>query len=93
MKKRLLLKKSIILFIISLNLFASEVNFANLQKEKDSLINSYFTRIDIARQENLQDRVLLLDKTLNCLINSKSKKDIIDCKVDERKRILNLIKG
>ncbi len=93
MKKRLLLKKSIILFIISLNLFASEVNFANLQKEKDSLINSYFTRIDIARQENLQDRILLLDKTLNCLINSKSKKDIIDCKVDERKRILNLIKG
>ena len=93
MKKRLLLKKSIILFIISLNLFASEVNFTNLQKEKDSLINSYFTRIDIARQENLQDRVVLLDKTLNCLINSKSKKDIIDCKVDERKRILNLIKG
>ena len=93
MKKRLLLKKSIILFIISLDLFASEVNFANLQKEKDSLINSYFTRIDIARQENLQDRVLLLDTTLNCFINSKSKKDIIDCKVDERKRILNLIKG
>ena len=87
------MKKSIILFIISLDLFASEVNFANLQKEKDSLINSYFTRIDIARQENLQDRVLLLDTTLNCFINSKSKKDIIDCKVDERKRILNLIKG
>ena len=87
------MRRNIILFIVSLNLFASEVNFADLQKEKDSLINSYFTRIDIARQENLQDRVLLLDKTLNCLINSKSKKDIIDCKVDERKRILNLIKG
>ena len=93
MKKRLLLRRNIILFIVSLNLFASEVNFADLEKEKDSLINSYFIRIDIARQENLQDRVLLLDKTLNCLINSKSKKDIIDCKVDERKRILNLIKG
>ena len=87
------MRKSIILFIISFNLFANEANFVNLQKEKDSLINSYFIRIDIARQENLQDRVLLLDKTLNCLINSKSKKDIIDCKVDERKRILNLIKG
>ena len=87
------MRKSIILFIISFNLFANEANFVNLQKEKDSLINSYFTRIDIARQENLQDRVLLLDKTLNCLINSKSKKDIIECKVDERKRILNLIKG
>ena len=79
------MRKNIILFIVSLNLFASEVNFADLEKEKDSLINSYFIRIDIARQENLQDRVLLLDKTLNCLINSKSKKDIIDCKVDERK--------
>ena len=87
------MRRNIILFIVSLNLFASEVNFADLGKEKDSLINSYFIRIDIARQENLQDRVLLLDKTLNCLINSKSKKDIIDCKVDERKRILILIKG
>ena len=87
------MRRNIILFIVSLNLFASEVNFADLEKEKDSLINSYFIRIDISRQENLQDRVLLLDKTLNCLINSKSKKDIIDCKVDERKRILNLIKG
>ena len=87
------MRRNIILFIVSLNLFASEVNIADLEKEKDSLINSYFIRIDISRQENLQDRVLLLDKTLNCLINSKSKKDIIDCKVDERKRILNLIKG
>ena len=87
------MRKSIILLIISLGLFANEVSLANLEKEKDGLINNYFVRIDIARQENLQDRVLLLDKTLNCLINSKSKKDIIDCKVDERKRILNLIKG
>ncbi len=87
------MRKSIILFIISFNLFANEANFVNLQKEKDSLINSYFTRIDIARQENLQVRVLLLDRTLNCLINSRSKKDIIDCKAEERKRILDLMKG
>jgi hypothetical protein len=87
------LRKSIILLIISLGLFAKEVSFVNLEKEKDGLINNYFVRIDIARQKNLQDRVILLDTTLNCFINSKSKKDIIDCKADERKRILDLIKG
>ena len=87
------MRKSIILLIISLGLFAKEVSFANLEKEKDGLINNYFVRIDIARQKNLQDRVMLLDTTLNCFINSKSKKDIIDCKADERKRILDLIRG
>ena len=87
------MRKSIILLIISLGLFAKEVSFVNLEKEKDGLINNYFVRIDIARQKNLQDRVMLLDTTLNCFINSKSKKDIIDCKADERKRILDLIKG
>lgn len=87
------MRKSIILLIISLGLFAKEVSFVNLEKEKDGLINNYFVRIDIARQKNLQDRVILLDTTLNCFINSKSKKDIIDCKADERKRILDLIKG
>ena len=86
------MRKSIILLIISLGLIANEVSF-NLEKEKDGLINNYFVRIDIARQKNLQDRVMLLDTTLNCFINSKSKKDIIDCKADERKRILDLIKG
>ena len=86
------MRKSIILLIISLGLIANEVSF-NLEKEKDGLINNYFVRIDIARQKNLQNRVMLLDTTLNCFINSKSKKDIIDCKADERKRILDLIKG
>ena len=83
----------IILFFITSNLFANEVNIFDLEKEKDGLINKYYERIDIARQDNLEDRVLLLDKTLNCFINSMSKRDIINCKTDERKRIMSLIKG
>jgi len=87
------LLKKIILFFIYLDLFANEVNIFDLEKEKDGLINKYYERIDIARQDNLEDRVLLLDKTLNCFINSMSKRDIINCKTDERKRIMSLIKG
>ena len=85
--------RKIILFFIYLDLFANEVNVFDLEKEKDGLINKYYERIDIARQESLEDRVWLLDKTLNCFINSKSKRDILDCKADERKRIMSLIKG
>ena len=85
--------KKIILFFIYLDLFANEVNIFDLEKEKDGLINKYYERIDIARQDNLEDRILLLDKTLNCFINSMSKRDIINCKTDERKRIMSLIKG
>lgn len=83
----------IILFFISSNLFANEVNLFDLEKEKDGLINKYYERIDIARQDNFEDRVLLLDKTLNCFISSRSKRDIINCKSDERKRIMSLIRG
>ena len=92
-KKRFELLKKIILFFIYVDLFANEVNIFDLQKEKDGLINKYYERIDIARQDNLEDRVLLLDKTLNCFINSMSKRDILNCKADERKRIMSLIKG
>ena len=83
----------IILFFITSSVFANEVNIFDLEKEKNGLINKYYERIDIARQDELEDRVLLLDKTLNCFINSKSKRDILDCKADERKRIMSLIKG
>ena len=74
-KKRFELLKKIILFFIYVDLFANEVNIFDLQKEKDGLINKYYERIDIARQDELEDRVLLLDKTLNCFINSMSKRD------------------
>lgn len=87
------MKITIILFFIYLNLFANEVNIFDLEKEKDGLINKYYERIDIARQDNLEDRVMLLDKTLNCFINSKSKRDILNCKADERKRIMDLVRS
>lgn len=87
------MRRNIILFIISSNIFANEVNIYDLEIEKDGLINKYYERIDIARQDNLEDRVLLLDKTLNCFINSMSKRDIINCKTDERKRIMDLVRA
>lgn len=85
--------RNIIFFIISLDLFANEVNIYDLEIEKDGLINKYYKRIDLARQDNLEDRVMLLDKTLNCFINSKSKRDILNCKADERKRIMDLVRN
>lgn len=87
------MKRNIIFFIINLNLFANEVNIYDLEIERDGLINKYYERIDIARQDNLDDRVMLLDKTLNCFINSKSKRDIMNCKTDERKRIMDLVRN
>lgn len=86
------MRRNIILFIISSNVFANEVNIYDLEIEKDGLINKYYERIDLARQDNLEDRVMLLDKTLNCFINSKTKRDIINCKSDERKRIMDLVR-
>ena len=61
--------RNIIFFIISLDLFANEVNIYDLEIEKNGLINKYYKRIDLARQDNLEDRVMLLDKKLNCFIN------------------------
>ena len=54
---------------------------------------NYSERISIAKEENLGNRVALLDKTLECFKSSMSKRDILNCKVDERKRIMSLIKG
>ena len=84
----------IILFITTLNVFANyEVDLYNLVKEKKGLIISYSERISIAKEENSEARVILLNETLNCLKASMSKRDILDCKANERKRILDLIKG
>jgi len=38
-------------------------------------------------------RVKVLSKTLSCLKDSRSKRDIMDCKADERKRIMRIIRG
>lgn len=91
-KKRLLLKSKLIPFFIIFELCAKE-NIVELEKEKENLIFKYIERIESTKNENLEDRVILLDKTLTCIINSKTKKDITNCKIDERKRVMGLIKG
>ncbi len=83
----------IILFFISLTLYANGADLFDLEKEKKGLIINYSERISIAKEENLDSRVALLDKTLECVKISMSKRDIINCKTDERKRIMSLIKG
>ena len=88
------MRKYIILFIATLNLFANnEIELFNLEKEKKGLIISYSERISIAKEENSEARIILLSETLNCLKASMSKRDILNCKANERKRILDLIKG
>lgn len=88
------MRKYIILFIATLNLFANnEIDLFNLEKEKKGLIISYSERISIAKEENSGTRIALLNETLNCLKASMSKRDILNCKANERRRILDLIKG
>lgn len=81
----------ILLFIITSNLFANGGTLINLQKEKEALIYSYILRIEAANDENLEDRASLLDETLNCFIYSKTRRDVTNCKSDERKRIMKII--
>ena len=91
-EKRVLLKYNIILFFIISNAFSNEVDLLNLKKEKKALIDIYSQRIFEAEQVSLENRVALLDKTLQCFISSKSKRDITNCKNNERKRIMDLIR-
>lgn len=86
------MKYNIILFFIISNAFSNEVDLLNLKKEKKALIDSYSQRIFEAEQVSLENRVALLDKTLQCFISSKSKRDITNCKNNERKRIMDLIR-
>lgn len=86
------MKYNIILFFIISNAFSNEVDLLNLKKEKKALIDTYSQRIFEAEQVSLENRVALLDKTLQCFISSKSKRDITNCKNNERKRIMDLIR-
>jgi hypothetical protein len=74
-------------------LFGSETDLIELKKKKDALISDYSLRIFEAKQTNLEYRVILLDNTLKCFITSKSGKDITNCKIVERKLLMNLIKS
>lgn len=82
-----------LLFFVALSSYASENALLDLEKERLSLINQYSQKISIAKKENLSARAELLTKTLTCFKDSKSRKDIGNCKVAERKRIMSMIKG
>ncbi len=86
------MKYCLILFLVISSAFSNQDVFESLEKEKVALISSYSERIFEAKQDNLKDRVVLLDKTLRCLNNSMSKRDITNCKIDERKRIMQQIR-
>lgn len=56
-------------------------------------MNKYVFRIKSAKIDNNEVRVKLLSRTLICFSNSRSKREITKCKIDERKRIMNIIQG
>lgn len=61
--------------------------------QKDELIQRYEIRIETARIDRMYDRVTLFSKTLNCFKNSNSEDEIKQCKKDEKKEIIYLIKS
>jgi len=67
--------------------------FQKLEKDRQALINKYKTRIKTAKNDNMQTRVQVLSRTLVCLVNSRSKREIAKCRIDERKRIMKIIQG
>ncbi|MDZ7817618.1 MAG: hypothetical protein U5K55_02920 [Aliarcobacter sp.] len=87
------MKSNLVLFFIISNLFASDADLIELKRKKDALINEYSLRIFEAEQEKLEYRVLLLNNTLKCFVTSKSKRDITNCKIVERKLLMDLIRG
>ena len=85
--------RNLILFFGFFSLFGNSSELREIEKEKEGLISRYIERIDEAQRENLTFRVELLNETLNCFYYSKSKRDILNCKADERKKINSLIRG
>ena len=53
--------------------------------------NKYEMNIKIAKTKRLYERINLLSQTLNCFKNSRSKKDITNCKYEEQKKIMEII--
>ena len=47
--------------------------------------------IKIAKAKRLYERIHILSQTLNCFKNSRSKKDITNCKYEEQKKIMEII--
>jgi len=85
----------LLFILISTSLFASSSNtykFKKLEEEKTELINKYEIRVEVARLDKFYKRVKVLNRTLHCFKNSRSKREITACKIDENKRIMQLIK-
>uniref|UniRef100_UPI004047559E hypothetical protein n=1 Tax=Aliarcobacter sp. TaxID=2321116 RepID=UPI004047559E len=87
------MKKLLLLFLFNLTIFANDYAFDVLEKKKSSLINSYFKKIEKAVNDKLIQRALFLEKTLVCFHNSRSSRELTLCKIDERRRIMEMIKG
>lgn len=81
-----------LLIFITIGLSANSYKFKMLEEEKLELINKYEIRVEIARLDRFYKRVKVLNKTLSCFKNSRSKREIAACKIDENKRIMQLIK-
>lgn len=75
------------------SLFSNEFRLTALVKEQQSLINKYEINIKIAKAKNLYERINLLSRTLSCFKSSRSKKDITNCKTEEQKEIMEIIKN
>lgn len=75
------------------SLFSNEFRLTALVKEQQSLINKYEINIKIAKAKNLYERINLLSRTLSCFKSSRSKKDITNCKNEEQKEIMEIIRN
>ena len=83
--------KILLVILFTTSLFANDYRFEKLVEEKTSLIDRYKIRVEVARLDKFYKRVKVLSKTLNCFKNSRSKREITACKINENKRIMNLI--
>ena len=81
---------STLLFANNNSDFSNE--FRELKIEKQALIDRYEIRVEVARLDKMHKRVSLLSKTLTCFKNTRSKREIVQCKNDERKRIMDIIR-
>lgn len=77
---------------ITIGLNANTYKFKMLEEEKTELVNKYEIRVEVARIDRFYKRVKVLNKTLHCFKNSRSKREITACKIDENKRIMKMIK-
>ncbi|UTJ07223.1 hypothetical protein [Arcobacter roscoffensis] len=96
-KKGFVILKVISYLVFSTLLFANNNSdfsseFKKLKEEKQALIDRYEIRVEVARLDKMYKRVRLLSKTLTCFKNTRSKREIVQCKNDERKRIMEIIR-